>query len=520
MALLTTINDKMGKNNWPPRKDVKANWEQVEYWDALRSGNIQYLKPEALRRGLGGDPAEPYNPMPVPFALAKASSNLLFGEDPIVTAGDPDDQERLETIIEENNLWSGCRAAAITAASCGAVYIKVALDPTTPTGQEVPLVQFISPLRVIPKFAPNGELLEATVITEWDDDKKNVYRLLEWITPDFTQYSLYKGTNTSLGAKQELSQNENTKGLKEEISNPLGKLPIYYWVNARATDSPYGISDYDNGLDTLFYQFNDATATGHQAMQASVPRTAVPQQFLDENNNLRHDKTIISVNELADTLGEGDLNNLFATIQHDAQTDKFINYANEVLDWIAIFIGINPQQLGRPTDGAAASGIALRIKLSSTLANAASKSALAEPILAKALQMLAQLDELESTVEVNGKKYTKQAQKWVDATAKISVELKDGLPDDEAEIAGIIQTLRSSGVMSVKQGLVRSNPNLNDEQIDELLAEIESDKTTEIGAIGNALPTPSAVDLVGDINAELDSLIANAAGAPAEPVTE
>jgi hypothetical protein len=496
MGILTGINNSMGKNTYPPSREIGDHWEWMEYFDGLLRGKHEYVRAEAYKRDMGGSSRAPYVAQPVPFALAQASSNLLFGETPSVVAGDPEDQTNIERIIRDNRLWASSRAGAITTSALGEVFIKVCSDPSTPKGKRSPLIQFIDPRRVIPEFSDTGELLAATIVTTWEESRRT-YRLYEVHEPGFVWYELYAGNNTVLGNQVPLDTHDSTLDLNEDAA-PTGMtdLAVIHVPNALMTDSPYGISDYANGIDNLFYAFNDATSIAHRATQAGVPFTVMPRELLDDNQNLNHEKTIIAVNQLADTLGEGSISSMIETVQHQANQDKFMAYANEVLDLLLMFSGMNPQSFGRNNDGGAQSGTALKLKMSATLATAAAKGSFFEEGLSEALRLAAQLD----SVEVDDGQNVKLAQEWADVESAPTVKLQDGLPDDESQTATIIQALKNAGAISIDQAVRRANPTWTDEQVSDELDRIVAEGDAEIASISSVLPTVQTDQILSNLD--------------------
>lgn len=501
MGLFTNLNDRFGKNTFPPTKEIANRWEWVEYWSGLRDGNEQYVRNEAYRRGLGGKTREAYLSQPVPKALSQASSNLLFGEEPIFRAADNADQQRLDTIIRENKLLAQCRAAAVTTSSEGGVYLKVSVDPATPRGRAVPIIQFIKETRVIPQFRAFSELTAATIITSWEENDK-IYRLMENHEPGIITYELWRGSTSELGLQVPLASHPRTADIDETVETGIPELLVAYVPNSLSTDSPFGNSDYANGVDDLFFAFNDATSIAHRATQAGVPMTVMPRELLDENNNLNHEQTIIAVNKLADTLGEGDIGKMIETVQHQAQQDKFMNYAKEVLDLLLIFSGISPQSVGRQVDGGAVSGTALKLKMASTLSTAAGKAAFFEDSLADLLRLAAILD----TETIGEGDMVKEGQSWTNAEGEISVTLNDGLPNDETEIAQIIQTLRGAGVISVQESVKRANPHMTEDQLAAEIAAIQADKNNDLDFIAAGLPQENPLQLIGELEDEEEEL--------------
>jgi len=496
MGIFADLNARFGNATFPPNKEIADRWEWVDYWSGLRDGKEEFVRNEAYRRGLGGKVREAYIAQPVPRAISQASANLLFGEDPEirVASGNNDDQQRLNQIVSENKLLAQCRAAAVTTSSEGGVYVKVAVDPSTPRGRKVPLIQFITETRVIPRFEAFSELTAASIITSWEEGNRTL-RLFETHQPGVISYELFAGGSTSLGTQIDLSNNERTAGLDPEIETGVPDLLVSYIPNSLNTDSPFGVSDYANGVDDLFFAFNDATSIAHKATQSGVPLTVLPRELLDENQNLNHEQSIIAVNKLADTLGEGDIGKMIQTIQHTAQQDKFMAYAQELLDLIFIFSGLSPQSVGRSVDGGAYSGIAIKLKMASTLSTAAGKAAFFEDALSESLGLAALLDQ----EAVGAGDLVKPGYTWNEDT-NVSVRLRDGLPDDEMELAQIVQTLRSAGSISIEQAIRRANPHFSEDQIQAELESIRQDAVAETQAITGSLPGISAADLVGNLN--------------------
>lgn len=493
MGLFINMNNKFGKNNFPASNEVLNNWEWIAYWRGLLNGSDEYVRNEAIKRNMGGNSKESYIAQPIPYTISRASSNLLFSESPDVKLANDNDNENLERIIRENKLWTQCRAAALTCSALGGVYCKVTVDPSTPRGRRTPLIQFIDPDLVQPEFSSSSELIKADiVIEEWEEGNSGrIYRLVESNEINIISLSLYAGTSNAIGNKVPLGSHEKTRDLKEVKTNNLDELAVVYIANSLNTGNHFGVSDYAHGVDNLFYAFNDATTIAHKATQAGVPYTVIPKEFADENNNLSHEKTIITVNKLSDTLGDGDFSKMIETIQHNAQQDKFMAYANEILDQILMSVGLSPQSVGRSVDGGATSGTALKLKMITSLQTAAGKAAYFEDGLNYILRIAAKLDAEEYGYD----NFIKKAENWEDSEAAVSVKLKDGLPDDEIANASIVQTLKAAGVISMKEAIKKVNPTFTDDQVNQEMKEIQEEADAETVSIANALPSSPGLSL-------------------------
>jgi len=474
MGILDGIRGAAGKNSWPP-KSVSSRWELLEGYAALREANPSYVRAMAAAQGMGGG-SNSYIVTPWARRISLTAAHMILGETPRIITADANDQERLNQILLLNDFNARARAAAYISSSEGGVYGKVSCSPNTPKSRKAPTVQFVSERRVIPHFANVDELVAATIVEEWEGKGRTIFRLLEHHEPGVIRYELYQGSNTDIGALVPLSAHHRTAELPEEQLTGLNELLVTYIPNDRTVDSPFGISDY-RGLETLFLALNE-TATSAEDQQRLLRKRLIMDESLQTSGEFVDDE-IVWVNQRHTQDGSSPI---LQPTPGDWNAGQHVEWQNALLDLTLTLAGISPQSLGRDLNGGSASGVALKLKMAHTASVMEAKANYFEQGISELLSMAAKLD----TITVGSGANIKPAYQWADVESPISVELQDGMPEDQTETADVVTKAVAAGVMSRREAIRRLNPEWDEAQLDEEEARLDAQQQAAQLSIDNA----------------------------------
>lgn len=465
-----------GANTWPP-KDIAARWEALESYAALRENNGWYIRAAASASAMGGA-SKSYIASPWARRLSLTAAHMLFGEAPRIMPPNEADGARVEEIVKLNDFHSRARAAAFIASSEGGVYGKVTCSPTTPRSRKAPTLQFVSERRVIPTFANVDELVAATIVTEWADDNQSrrVWRLLEIHEPGVIRYELYQGSNTQLGTRVPLSTHNRTAALQDEQATGIeDALLVTYIPNDRAVDSPYGVSDY-RGLEDMLLALNETLTTG-QDQQRLLKKKLIMDETLQAGGEFVDDEVLwVSQRHTVDGSGP-----IIQPTPGDWKAGEHVAWANTLLDLTLTLAGVSPQTLGRDLSGGATSGVALKLKTAHTRAVMAAKAQHMEAGIAEMFALAARLDAMTVGTAPN----IKPAQPWTEL-GEFAVELQDGTPTDDVEIADVVTKAKAAGAMSRYEAIKRLNSDWDEAQVAEEEARLDSEAAAQTGVVSDA----------------------------------
>lgn len=209
--------------------------------------------------------------VPVASDLAVLSADLLFGESPKITVEEhPATQARIDQYIDDG-LFTDLREAAEAQSALGGVFLRVAWDDQV---SDRPWLAAGHADAVVAEWRWN-RLWAATFwrVVETSGDK--VLRHLERHEHGKILHGLYEGTNASLGRRVPLTENDETAGLAEwlsdgdKIETGVDLLTAVYIPNVRPNriwrDVPpahnLGRSDYQgcepfmDSLDETYYSW-------------------------------------------------------------------------------------------------------------------------------------------------------------------------------------------------------------------------------------------------------------------------
>lgn len=456
MAAIQTINDTiLGRNSWPP-PGLRDRWEEIERFSALRRSDETKLRMQAwvqYRR--------PYMISPVPRMISRASANLLFGQRPNF---EDDDQDRIDQLVEDNDLPAELHRAAMIASSEGEVWGRIVVDPSL---LDVPIIEFVSGARVIPSFS--GRFVTgATFVTEWATNATERLRLLESYEAGIVRSKLYRGTTNQLGAEIALDNFEETNGRVEETLTGIEWPLVAFIPNSIDADPSRGYSDYQ-GLVDRFMALNEASTIGQQNMRlAGQKRAIVDAEYLNTRGELPYGDDVF----IRSSRHKGDLQMAQSPLQlidYNFQGSEVVTWLDHMIDTTLTYAGVAPQLVGRGDLGRMPSGTALKLRAAHSLLEAAGKGRYFDRGVGRLLQAAKIIDSRRTTEGGFGRSYTNPDQ-------APAIERDTGLPRDDVEAAQELLTLVNAESISLEERVAFLHPDWTAEQITEEVKLIEGER--------------------------------------------
>lgn len=247
-----------------------------------------------IARWFWGQPLRPEQRSPklhVPVAadIASASANLLFGEQPTITAEDTKTQERLDELFDETT-WEQIINAGEVCAGLGGVYIRVGWDREV---SDRPMLSVFGPDVTIPTFRWN-KLWEVTfvwVLHRSDDGK--ILRHFEHHLPGFIEHALYLGEDDNIGRRVPLTEHQDTARIVESLNDigvietGLSRLDVIHVQNApnRAwRNHPIGqnLGQPDiKGTEPILDSIDEIYTSWMRDIRLAKTRVMLPQAYLE-----------------------------------------------------------------------------------------------------------------------------------------------------------------------------------------------------------------------------------------------
>lgn len=454
--------------NWPPKWECA--WGDVRTWQALREADSDYLKKHIHwdHRGHGHD--RHYIVDPMPSKISGTFAELIFGQDPTITAAVKGNQKRLDMIVEDNELPGELQMAGDVCSSEGEVWWRWLIDLDQ---AEVPVLEFHSRLSVLPVFRGKRLLAAALISTFIPDDTdrqvKDVYRYFEIHADTIVMNVLFKGKADKLGTQVGLDQLDETADLPETWDHGLPML-VGRVVNKMGRRPQLGISDYAGVKDYLFALNETATIGQENARLTLKKRVVVPDSYLDVRGQFPAGADVIiapTTDQDPDKAAQG-----LAQVEWSFDAQAFISYKEDLERTVLGRVGLARQLVdaGNATPDGRATGTALKLRLIPSILATEGKGRFWDDALPMILGLGQQLDAL-TTDQRAGYKWTNPAKPPV-------VERSSSLPEDETEEATRHSLLIGAEIESRQTAVEALHPDWDDIQVTDELAKIKKDIDT------------------------------------------
>lgn len=404
----------------------------------LDEGRTQFDFP-AVRVASGRD-VQMYLTFNVLKLISLKGADLLFGQEPLLRVDDAIQQDKLADLAERTNLHRRLYDAAVECSyegetfleACavgGQVYLRrVPADEIFPVGELSPDGQYERYVRYSVRNAgseePGGEvwlLLEQTYLPGsierrlWQLDREGK-RERELKLDQWGDSATQQSARTARSALEPLTR------------TGIARNTVTWVPNGTHQDKP--VSDYD-GLIELQDELNaKQSQIGRVLHKHSDPRIAFPSRMADAAGNVPtgHDATFFD-----------DPNEVPKYITWNAELAHAIEDRKFTLSGLLILAETSPGLLGLKEGAAPDAARKLRLEATNSLAKAQRKATTWKAGIRRALGVC---QDLEQTLP--GNRYDV----W-----PVGVEVRDGIPVDEADQANTIATLVGAGAMSIERAV-------------------------------------------------------------------
>ena len=331
--------------------------------------------------------------LPLAADLCTLSADLLFGEAPQVLFRKPDDvvdakpdesakakkwvhpaQDRLDKIIASDEAHAELLLAGEYSAALGGAYLAVAWDPAV---SDHVFPKAYAADCAIPEFR-HGRLVGVRLWTEYRDGNI-VYRLVERHSPGTISYTLYKGTDRTLGEVRPLGERPETAHY-ESLRNPSDiaaaiaapgtlsdsltvgtgtqRLAVTYMPNARpvrdwrklGTLAHLGRSDLD-GVQDILDKVDMAWSSLMRDLENGQGRLVMPEEMLTVSTTPGVPATADIYRQVftpvGGTLGKSaDGSGPMTIVQFAIRVEEHLQIIEGLKKEIASAIGYSPSHLG------------------------------------------------------------------------------------------------------------------------------------------------------------------------------
>jgi hypothetical protein len=458
VSLLSAIRATFLSESWPP-KQVADQWAEIELFAAFRSSDKVRIRQEA---SVGVQ--YPYMLSPVPRMISRASAHLLFGEPAKFTAAAERDQENLDRIVTENDLVAECHRAAVIASSEGSVWGRIVVDPTL---IDTPIIEFVSPGRVIPHFAGRF-VVGATFVTEWATSSTERFRMFETYEAGMVTTQLRRGTRSAVGHQVDLDSFPETEGRSEVVYTGVDWPLVAFIPNTIDADPTCGYSDYA-GLRDRFLALNESVTVGQANLRLAGRKRAIIDAGYVGTESGKEGKLPSGEDifiRTSRTGGDGEKTSPLQVIDYSFDATGVTDWIDHLIDSTLTFAGVAPQAVGRSIDGGAVSGTALKLKMTHSLLESSGKGRYFDRGLIRLLRGAQILDSRPMAEGGFGRSYA-------EADSNGTVERAQALPRDDVEAAQQLVALSNAEAISTEEKVAFLHPTWSQERIEEEVARLQ-----------------------------------------------
>ncbi len=190
----TLIASLEAATQWP----VDPAWSIVTTHAAFREADTTALKLIAEWPS-----SRPYVPDPLPWLVAKAHADLLFGEEPEIEPANEADTELLDAITDASDIETQSHRAAQIASSEGEVWWHTYVDKVA---SDWPIIEFVSRSQVVCLWRGRTAAATAFVSVVRQTRADEVWRLLEVHETGRVLNLLFVGSSSRLGHAVDLGR--------------------------------------------------------------------------------------------------------------------------------------------------------------------------------------------------------------------------------------------------------------------------------------------------------------------------
>lgn len=463
-------------------------WEKLiaykaAYYDsmaAMYSGDHELLKTTAeFKTFWQRDNGKCRIHVPIASDIAATSANLMFSQAPTFTVfhgdttkNETDQQTRLKSLIDSNNLMNKLNEGGETCAALGDVYYKIRWNDKA----ENPIIDVVQPDQAWPEYIL-GELRCVHFFTELvsDIEKDRVVRAYELYSRGHITMKLFSGSKGSLG--DEMPESDLVKlGYSSEIKAPIDDMLAVHIANIRPNrrfrSSMLGRSDLD-GLRDLCDALDETYSSWMRDIRLAKARLIVPAEYLRKPPDSMIEglkvkgawefdpdlETYVAMDIDTDRAGGTGI----TPSQPDIRSDEHMKTCSQLIQDILQLAGYSPQTFGLDINGSASSGTALNIRERKSSTTKNKKQAYWKAPLEQIMTALIRLD---------ASLYPSDGSHGED---KVVIVFADSMGADPATIANTIEALSRAKAMSIEMMVRTQHPDWTEAQIADEVGRIRAD---------------------------------------------
>lgn len=347
---------------YPPQKDIDrlAKYQTYErlfmgdHRTALRGKLDLYASQFA-----GQDPTVRYVVLPYPRIISTISADLLFEEQPKVLLENKTNQEFVDKLWYENNLWTTLYEEALVSSYKGDSVMRIlAVDGQIKIDTVKPDVYF-------PVYNENNvkSPVKEHVLAYKQTINDNLYLVVETYRVGEIETRVYECKNNTIGGEY---SSLDILGIEPIVKTNLGEgyNLIHHIKNWGMSGKFWGISDYEDLIDLFFAINNRLSRNEHILDKHGDPILAVPQGVLNSSGEVSRQK--LGMIELPRHPMNGETSKP-EYIVWDSKLESSFAQIDVLLEQLWISSQMSPTLFGLTKYGVAESGRALKYKLLRTL---------------------------------------------------------------------------------------------------------------------------------------------------------
>lgn len=436
--------------SWPISESDRVRVREILRHQALFRGDFltafadkrEFCPPGETRTLVTGD---------WPALISKVSSDMLFGEEPIVTAGP--DQEQLAALIAQTGLWTTCLEASLCQSYRGAAVLHLFWDLSE---RRISIEQIPAYNYYVETHPDNARRVLSEAVAWFVDAGSTRYLRVDHHYPGRVVREAFEFGSTSEHL-QSVGRRTLTPaplaacypGLPvpapEEMTG-LGRSSLFYVPNVRG-DGYYGSSDYTLPLESLFDSFNERLTDNQDILHDHAdPKLLLPQGVLDEDGEVAADDLRVIEIPPGSENADG-----FRYLTWDGQLQGAFQQVDLLSALIFKFSEVSPAIFGEDKAGSIESGRAMKFRFQRTLSKMARKARYWQSALTELLWWMQKLAADRGAVVFHqGQEIEIQP-----PTHPVTIVIQDGLPTDEKEAVETELLRRQAGLTSAASAIRR-----------------------------------------------------------------
>lgn len=470
---------------WPLPEDDDI-WDAIDLWIALRESDHRYLEDyvdwdtDGTGRRYMIDPLAP--------KIGEAFASLQYGHLPEIIPANDADKQRLQDLVEDNQLGSELQRMVHIRSSEGQVWWRWYLDHQA---ADHPLLEWHS-RQAVTTYWRGKKLRACAFITRLDPIEEGTgnvntsiaWRWLELHDDEHVENALYRGTDRTLGERVDLTEHPETETLRDlPWAHGMGTMIAGRIVNRYGVNYREGVSDLD-GIEDFLLALNESVAIAHENTRlAGKKRVVAPESALDENGQLPAHSEVLVAEAVSDSAALGEEGKTqgaaaaFKVIEYSYDAQPMIAYQDNLAVKALTRIGITPQFVGIPVEGegSAETGVALRLRLIPAVNAGNDRAQDTDSRLPRILELGQRLDAAQPDQDGNGL-IGGFGRSWAAPEEAPSIDRGSALPEDQTEETDRHAAAVTAEIESRQTAIERMNPDWDEKRVTEEMSRLAAEQ--------------------------------------------